>query len=117
MEIEVAAELALSEVDGHLVDDLGRLEPFGHSNGEPVFVTRGVMAEEVRVLKGEHLKCTLREGDGGGPARSAIGFGLADQAPAPGDRVDAAFTVGWNVWRGRAELQLMLKDMRPEEPR
>ncbi len=116
VEIDVAAELTMNDVEGRLVDDLARLQPFGQGNHEPVFVARGVMVDEVRVLKGEHVKCTLRDVDGSGPARSAIGFGLAEQAPAVGDRVDAAFTVGWNVWRGRKELQLMLEDIRPEEP-
>lgn len=116
VEVEVAAEVGLGDVDGSLVDDLGRLEPFGKDNPEPVFAARGVWVDEVRVLKGEHLKCTLRDADGGDQLRSAIGFGLADQAPAVGDRVDVAFSVGWNVWRGKRELQLTLEAIRPSEP-
>jgi single-stranded-DNA-specific exonuclease len=117
VDVDIAADVGLGDIDGRLVDELKRLEPFGKDNPEPVFAARGVLVDEVRVLKGEHLKCTLRDSDGGAHLRSAIGFGLADRAPAAGDRVDAAFTVGWNVWRGRKELQLTLEDIRPEEPR
>ncbi len=116
VDVEIAALASLGEVDARLVDDLATLEPFGEGNPEPVFASRGVVVDEVRVLKGEHLKCTLRDSDGERQRRSAIGFGMADRTPAVGDRVDVAYTVGWNVWQGRRDLQLILKEIRPEEP-
>jgi len=115
VDLDIDLDARLGALDGRLVDDLGRLGPFGQGNVEPVFASRAVLVEEVRVLKGEHVKCTLRDSNDG-TRRSAIGFGLADRAPGRGDRVDAAFSVGWNHWRGSKELQLTLKDLRPEEP-
>ena len=113
--LEVDAEVGLEEVDARLVDDLSRLEPFGEGNPEPVHAARGVFASDVRILKNAHLACRLSSDNA--PGARAIGFWMAERAPRDGQRVDAAFSAGWNEFRGKRSLQLRLQDLRTEEQR
>lgn len=112
--LRLDAEVGLEEIDGRLIDDLARLEPFGAGNPEPILAARGVYVTDVRILKNAHLKCRVVSQDGNS-SKEAIGFGMAELAPEAGASVDVAFTAGWNDYRGRRSLQLLLKDIRPLE--
>jgi single-stranded-DNA-specific exonuclease len=79
-----------------------RLEPCGVGNPGPVFAVRGVRLEGAREVGAGHLKGMLRDAE---VALDAIGFGMLDQAPAPGDPVDVAFKLERNSYRGRESLQ------------
>ena len=50
-----------------------------------------------------------------GCSLSAIPAAGMQLAPEAGASVDVAFTAGWNDYRGRRSLQLLLKDLRPSE--
>jgi single-stranded-DNA-specific exonuclease len=112
-ELDVDASVALSQIDGALVNALNRLEPFGHGNPAPVFCALGVEipAHSVRELRGGHVRLAARQG----PAiMTVIGFNMADRlAMGCPDRADIAFTPQFNTWRGETTIQLMLKDFRP----
>ena len=112
--LQLDAEVDLTTVDGRLVDGLGRLEPFGTGNREPVLAARGLFVSDVRILKNAHLTCRLRNRDDRGSHR-AIGFWMADKAPTEGARVDVAFTASWNEYRGNRSVQLRLRDLHIEE--
>ncbi|TSK08057.1 MAG: single-stranded-DNA-specific exonuclease RecJ [Geobacter sp.] len=103
-------ELEAHAIDQGLVKELERLKPFGMGNPEPLFVLKGAVVEESRVLRGGHLK--LRVGQGG-RSFDAIAFGLAEKG-VPDGRVDLLFSPAINVWNGRTSLQLTVKDLRPE---
>jgi single-stranded-DNA-specific exonuclease len=103
-------ELAACDIDQGLVREIERMKPFGMGNPEPLFVLKGAVVEESRVLKGGHVK--LRVGQGG-KSFDAIAFGLAEKG-VPQGRVDLLFSPGINVWNGRSSLQLTVKDLRAE---
>lgn len=103
-------ELEADAIDQGLVKELERLKPFGMGNPEPLFVLKGAVIEESRVLKGGHLKFRVGQG---GRSFDAIAFGLAEKG-VPEGRVDLLFSTGINVWNGRSSLQLTVKDLRPE---
>lgn len=103
-------ELAPRDIDQELVREIERMKPFGMGNPEPLFVLKGAVVEESRVLKGGHVK--LRVGQGG-RSFDAIAFGLAEKG-IPQGRVDLLFSPGINVWNGRSSLQLTVKDLRGE---
>lgn len=93
------------------------LGPHGMSNPSPLLLAQGL---EVRGAPREvgqgHLKLEL---EAGGTRCPAIGFGLARRF-APGDlagaRLDALFELDINRWRGRSEVQLVLRDLRHSGP-
>ncbi len=72
-------------------------------NPSPVFGVRGVKIQDPRVVGSRHLKATLQES---GVSLDAIAFGCGDQAATVGaGRVDAAFRLEVNEYRGRTTLQ------------
>ncbi|HEX8951678.1 MAG TPA: DHHA1 domain-containing protein, partial [Polyangia bacterium] len=108
----VDAEIALDAVDELLAEEVGRLEPFGVGNPEPVLGARGVTLERTRVVGESHLQVTLRDGL---HARDGIGFWLAasDRSPAPGlgARVRAAFIPEIDTFRGVRRVRVRLRDL------
>ena len=78
--IDVDAFLDAAEVDLGLARELRRLEPFGHGNPEPVFVTRAfplLAADVLRPKTGTQPHLTLRLGTAG---RSDGGRGVGGEA-------------------------------------
>jgi single-stranded-DNA-specific exonuclease len=92
------------------------LEPFGHGNPEPVFVTRRVKLYDWRLMGAEqqHLRCTLTV-DGG--LVEAVGWGMAGLAASlpRGGLVDVMYTFDENEWNGEKRVRLRLVDVRPAQ--
>ena len=108
-ELRIDAELAPHEVTADLADAISSLEPFGAGNPEPLFVLKHMEIVQRWAVRGNHLKVRL---SGEGCTFDAIGFNLADKGGNLSDKVDIAFTLGWNEWNGRKDLQLNLKDIK-----
>ncbi len=106
--IAAPAAVTLSEVE-----HLSLLEPYGAGNARPVFALLGATVDTVQpVGQGRHVKLRLSKG----PCRfDAIFFSTteAECGVAAGARVDAAFYLQANTFRGATTLQLQLIDLRP----
>ena len=95
------------------VDHLSLLEPYGSGNPRPVFALLGATVDSVQqVGQGKHLKLRLSKGSS---RFDAIFFSMPEAAAhlEPGSRVDAAFYLQANTFRGATTLQLQLVDLRP----
>jgi len=95
------------------VERLSELEPFGAGNDRPVFCLRGAMLDAAQsVGQNRHLKIRLQKGH---TSLEGIFFSVtAEEAGiAPGTRVDAAFYLQINEFRGSRSVQLQLLDLRP----
>ena len=112
--LEVDAAICCpGEVTLEEVDALGMLEPYGAGNPRPVFALLGATVDAVQpVGQGKHLKLRLSKGtcrfDGIFFSVTAEQLGVA-----AGSRVDAAFYLQSNTFRGNTTLQLQLIDLRP----
>src|SRR6266853_5417074 len=123
-QLMIDAEIPLSSVTPELFANLGRLEPFGHGNPEPVFSSSGVsLLLPSRILKDKHIK--LRVNQKLPDARAsfnyeAVGWRMAERLQSeslqPGDRLDVAFTVGMNSHPDFGGLELTLEDFRKATP-
>jgi single-stranded-DNA-specific exonuclease len=95
------------------VEALSALEPYGSGNVRPVFCLRGATLERAQnVGQNRHLKLRLSKGT---TQLEGIFFSTTaeDCGCAPGSRVDAAFYLQINEFRGRSSVQLQLVDIRP----
>ena len=110
-DLPVDIEVALDAVDELLAEEVGRMEPFGIGNPEPVLVARGVTLERARVVGERHLQVTLRDGL---HARDGIGFWFADRDPGTGARVRAAFVPEVDTFRGVRRVRVRLRDLERE---
>jgi single-stranded-DNA-specific exonuclease len=106
------AALTASELDLSAVEELAQLGPFGKGNEEPLFVLRGVLAQDVRRMGREdaHLRFLV------GRAK-AVWFRAPPEAePALRERVDLLVQLGVDTWQGRRSLSLKVQDLRLAPP-
>ena len=95
------------------IDALSRLEPYGAGNERPVFALMGARVESMQgVGQNRHLKLRLVKGE---CRFDAIFFSATAAAcgVSAGMRVDAAFHLQINEFRGVSTVQLQLVDLRP----
>ena len=106
--ITCPAELTLEQVE-----DLDRLEPYGAGNPRPSFALLGATLDAIQpVGQGRHLKVRLSKGTS---RFEGIFFSvMAEECGlCAGTRVDAAFYLQTNTFRGCTTLQLQMIDLRP----
>jgi single-stranded-DNA-specific exonuclease len=134
--LDIDAAVTLTSLDVGGVRVLESLEPFGHGNPEPVFMADDVeLVAPPRVVgRGTgHLSLMVRQVtaptntplrglfdepkrvEQPGHSFKAIGFGMGDRIAEfnRGARVRIAFTPKISTYRGHAEVELELKDIRP----
>lgn len=95
------------------VASLNQLEPYGSGNTRPVFCILGARVETMQhVGQNRHLKLRLSKDD---CYFDAIFFSTTAQdcAITPGSRVDAAFYLQINEFRGISSVQFQMIDLRP----
>ena len=123
-ELNIDAEIPLSSVTPDLLNNLGRLEPFGHGNREPVFSSCGVsLLLPPRILKEKHIKLRVNQRLPNAKASfnyEAVGWRMAERAQAaglqPGDNLDVAYKIGLNFHPDFGGLELTLEDFRRSVP-
>lgn len=112
------AELALNEVNERLYAMLQKLEPFGMSNPQPVFVSRGArVAAPARTLKEKHVKMRIGpqlQGQQFQRSFEALAWRQAGRLQAEplevNELVDVAFTLDYNDHPEFGGLQLTVSD-------
>ena len=95
------------------VEALDALEPYGAGNNRPVFCLRGATLERAQnVGQNRHLKLRLSKGSA---QFDGIFFSAVSQTcgVTSGSRVDAAFYLQVNEFRGNRSVQLQMVDIRP----
>jgi len=111
--IRIDCELPFSLITKSLYEKIQTLSPFGMGNPEPVFATKRVIIDEIRVMgkTGSHLKLQLHQEKN---SFEAVGFGIGEMASIlhVGDMIDIAYTIDENVWNGNTKLQLKIKDIK-----
>jgi single-stranded-DNA-specific exonuclease len=106
--ITCPADVTLAEIE-----QLSMLEPYGAGNPRPVFALQGATVDSVQpVGQGRHLKLRISKGT---CRFDAIFFSATEEecGVTQGSRVDAAFYLQVNTFRGNTTLQLQLIDLRP----
>ncbi|MEG6616092.1 single-stranded-DNA-specific exonuclease RecJ [Peptococcaceae bacterium 1198_IL3148] len=104
--------VSLDELTEHVVEEMGRLAPFGHCNPGPLLGVREVAMVNWRAVgeKQNHLKLKLKSNRS---VYDGIGFNLAayGEMLATSETVDVAFVPEINEWNGRRSVQLKVKDI------
>ena len=113
--LEIDAEVCAHQLGPALLEQLATLEPTGTGNPPPLFLLRAARVLDRRLVGrgGDHLK--LRLAGDNGERLEAIGFRLGERARRLPQRVDLAFHLERNEWKGRQRLQLNLQDIRPAQ--
>ncbi|MEE0944746.1 MAG: single-stranded-DNA-specific exonuclease RecJ [Clostridia bacterium] len=111
--IDIDCRLKPETVSVGFAKALKKLEPFGADNERPVFSILGVRIVSIDTVGADkkHLKMRVASDS---TAISAIGFNMSEYAAffKAGDIVDVAFSADINVYQGRENPQLLLKDIK-----
>lgn len=116
-EEEIDLEIALSEIQSPFIRGIDGMEPFGPCNMKPMFLTRGVVAKDVRLLgtSGDHLK--FKVGHPGSPRleMDAIAFRQGEHFDLlrSGAPFSVLYAIEQNHWQGKVSTQLNVKDIKP----
>lgn len=121
-QVLIDCEIELSEITPKFFRILRQFEPFGPDNQAPVFVCRGLRDNGKSRQVGrtwEHLKLNITSVKGDYAEFEGIGFGMGHLFSEihKGKTFDIAFTVEENTFRGSTSMQLMVKDIRIQNPR
>ncbi len=107
--ILIDLELALSQANWELADNLNLLEPFGLENTKPRFLTKGLLVVQMTTVgaTGQHLKLILTNGD---ITHKFIMFQQGDTSAKLkiGDKIDVVYELGVTEWRDNKELEFKI---------
>jgi single-stranded-DNA-specific exonuclease len=105
-------ELQPDDLEGPLLDFLGRLAPFGAGSPEPLFLVRDLqVVGSPRIVGRDHLRLTVTHGS---RRMTAIGFGLGrhlEKITRLERRATLAATPAADEYRGEGAIQLRFKDV------
>ena len=107
--LSIECELQPDDINRNTLEIIDKFEPFGVGNREPLFLTKGMLVEDVRCVgqKNDHLKLQV---DG----FSAIGFNMGEfrSQIRPGYSLDAVYTLAEDRYNGNGAIQLKLRDLK-----
>lgn len=115
-EIEIDAEIEISDITPKFYRILKQLEPFGPNNMAPIFLTKGVVDKgAVRIVGNNHLKMDIQSpNDSATECFSAIAFGQAQHFDdvLRKKMFSTCYSIEENEFNGRVTLQFNIKDMK-----
>jgi len=98
------------EINFEIFQSMSLLEPYGEANNPPIFVSKNMKVESVRLLSNDkHLKLTLKADN---ILLNAIGFNLGDRIVHIGDKIDIAYALELNRFNNMESIQLNIKDLK-----
>ncbi|MEQ8623569.1 MAG: single-stranded-DNA-specific exonuclease RecJ [Vicingaceae bacterium] len=115
-EIEIDAELELSEISAKFYQILKQFAPYGPENMSPLFLTKHVIEKgAARIVGKNHLKLEIVDPKNPAYFYPAIGFNLGDKIDLIKQQqaFDVVYSIEENEWNGKISLQLNVKDIRP----
>ncbi|WP_106829184.1 single-stranded-DNA-specific exonuclease RecJ [Parabacteroides pacaensis] len=117
-QIDIDATLDFKEINAKFVSDLKKMSPFGPDNQKPIFCTDKVRDYGTSKLVGkelEHLKLELIDSNSHNPIH-AIAFGMHEHNKHIKDMnpFSICYTVEENTYNGNTSIQLMIKDIKPD---
>jgi len=118
-QIDVDAILDFKDINVKFMNDLKKMSPFGPDNQKPVFCSRRVKDYGTSKLVGkdlEHIKLELIDANSNNPIHG-IAFGMHKHSKhIKGMKpFNICYTVEENTYNGNTTLQLMIKDIKPDD--
>ena len=109
--VNIDSSLNGQDITWDLYEQLELLEPYGADNKEPIFCMKECSLHNSKAIGKDqnHLKTSVRSADG--VFFNAIMFNY-DISALPQGRVDVAFQIKINEWRGDKSMQLQLLDIK-----
>ncbi|MDB5228902.1 MAG: recJ [Bacteroidota bacterium] len=111
-QIEIDAEIELTDINERFYNILVQMAPFGPGNMCPNFVTKDVYDTGFsKILNGNHLKLNILK-DGQDP-KNGVGFGMGNymKIMEKKESFDICYQLYPNVWNNQTKIEFKLKDL------
>lgn len=111
-QIEIDAEIELTDINEKFYNILVQMAPFGPGNMCPNFVTKDVYDTGFsKILNGNHLKLNILK-DGQDP-KNGVGFGMGNymKIMEQKESFDVCYQLYANVWNNHTKIEFKLKDL------
>jgi len=111
-QLNIDAEVTLSDLGGDTFQTTRQLAPFGRGNPIPTFVSRGVEVVNCRSMgnNAEHLRIKLRQDNS---VWDGVGFRLGNYLAEVSSPLDIVHNLEVDRWRGEEKLRLNILDFGP----
>lgn len=108
--LSVDLEINFNQIAVELYSKMHDLAPYGVGNPEPLFISRKVKIEGLRLVgrDNKHVKLQISQN---GKSFDAIFFGGGDQNIMAADLVDIVYGIDQNEWKGNLRIELKIKDL------
>lgn len=114
--VEIEACLTFQGLSFLVVEEIGKLAPFGAGNPQPRFLFQQVRISKAMLFAEQHARLTLKQADGSG----VEGIAFRSKDIPLGDAifsniqkfVDVVGTVQLSHWGGASKIQLFIEDVR-----
>lgn len=103
--------LELDDLTVELAEEIEKMNPFGESNPEPLFITNNITVAKKALIANTHFKLFF---DCNGREIQAMAFskGELDDRIKVGDMVDVCYNLHINEWNGIKSPQMKIVDIR-----
>lgn len=112
-QVGVDMVIDVDEINDRFIRIIDAMAPFGPQNMRPVFLLKGVLASDVRLVGEDHLKFAVRNADSA-KYLQAIAFRQAEMRNVieSGEPFSLLCVIEFNDWNGRRSIQLNVKDIK-----
>ncbi|MDD3436100.1 MAG: single-stranded-DNA-specific exonuclease RecJ, partial [Candidatus Gastranaerophilales bacterium] len=109
--LHVDLQIEPSDVNGNLISDLERLQPFGAANPNPIFALNNLTLLQKKLMGSNknHLKLVVEDSQHN--TYDCIWWSKGDISLNSGDVLDIAFCPQLNTFNGSTTIQLILQDI------
>ena len=109
--LRIDSQVSLDAVSVNLLRQLEQMAPFGFGNPGPILACKGIPVHSVSAVGKDQSHLKFRFGRKG--ELEGIAFRLGERLDELTGilELDAAFVLDWNTFRGREDVQLMIKDI------
>lgn len=108
--LEVCGRVGFNEITDTFLEELGQLEPVGHGNPEPLFLTSSVVPERIFPAGRSHTRGVVVDQSNARLDFILFGRTPAELPPAPWSII---YTPQLNTYGGRSTPQAHIQDLRP----
>lgn len=112
--LKIDRQIPLEAVSGGLLRELEQMAPFGFGNPGPILACQGIPVHSVSAVGKDRSHIKFRFGAQG--EQEGIAFRLGERLNElnSATKLDVAFSLDWNTFRGHEDVQLMIKDVHAE---
>lgn len=113
--LKIDTDIASSDLSVELIDELKRISPFGECNPAPVLSISNLILKQFKTIGSNHNHLKILLADNDGNTFDAVWWQKDRLDIALEEKVNVAFCPDINIYAGKTNIQLVVKDLKKVE--